>query len=78
MQGSRERRRLMQQMYREPAYPRLTVAVCAAGLALVALVASVDLGGEPNHVDARKSVHAEKADQPRDAGARLTASPADR
>ena len=44
MQSSNERRRLMKQMYREPAQPMVAVAKCAAGLAIVTLLVTFDLG----------------------------------
>ena len=44
MQSSTERRRLMNQMYREPAHPMAAVAKCGAGLAIVTLLVTIDLG----------------------------------
>jgi hypothetical protein len=44
MQSSNERRRLMNQMYREPAHPMVAVAKCGAGLVIVTLLVTIDLG----------------------------------
>jgi len=38
MENFTQRRRLLKQMYREPAYPMIVVAKCAAGLAIVLIL----------------------------------------
>jgi hypothetical protein len=51
MQSWNDRRRLMNQMYREPAHPMATLAKCGAGLAIVTLLVTLDLDpGVPDSV----------------------------
>jgi len=69
MQTSSERRRLIQQMYQEPAHPWIRVALCAAGLVILMLLVLVDFRGDERSVVPSTSVSAAGGEHERDLGA---------
>jgi len=77
MQTSSERRRLVEQMYQEPAHPWIRVALCAAGLAILMLVVLVDFRGDERSVVPPTSVSAASGEQEREPGAGQSAPRAD-